>query len=368
MLIFWYYRNMRNTFEIVVEYAPNAVVLIDQSGTIAYINKHTEELFGYQRHELIGQQLEMLMPERYRHAHVHMRAAYASAPSVKRMGEHRNLHGLRKDGTEITLEIGLNPISTAEGTMIQASIIDVTERKAQEAIIRKQMIELESKNRELEQFTYIASHDLQEPLRTVSGFIHILKEEHKDSSPKAHEYLYAIERSNKRMRTLVRGLLDFARLGRDRVLSYADSRRIVSDVQADLESLILSTDAMIYVGDLPQLWVYETELHQLIQNLITNAIKFRKENTRLEIRIECRRRDGMWEFSIADNGIGIKPRYFDKIFNIFQRLNAEEDYAGYGIGLANCKKIAELHGGTIRVESEPGTGSTFYFTIPDIKI
>lgn len=359
---------MRNTFEIVVEYAPNAIVLIDKTGTIAYINKHTEDLFGYHRDELIGQKLEVLIPERFRHPHVHMRDSYIVSPSARRMGDGHPLYGLRKDGSEITVEIGLNPIATAEGSMMQASIIDITERKKQESIIRKQMIELEIKNRELEQFSYIASHDLQEPLRTVTNYIHILKHELKGEASETMRCINAIDQSTARMRVLVRGLLDFARLGRDRELVHTDCNRIVADVIADLESLIRSTHAVIHVGPMPKIWAYEVELHQLFQNLISNAIKFRREHVAPVINIECHMVNDMWEFSVADNGIGIKPRYFEKIFNIFQRLNRDEEYEGHGIGLANCKKIIELHGGKMRVESEPGSGSTFYFTIPDLKL
>ena len=290
------------------------------------------------------------------------------APVSRPMGEGRDMYALRKDGTEIQVQIGLNPIKTIEGPIVLVSVIDITERKNQESIIKKQLIELEIKNKDLEEFSYIASHDLQEPLRTITNYIQILKIDFPQLDPVASEYLRAIDLSSKRMKVLVKGLLDFSRIGTGRVLVTADCRRIVHDVLSDLAGLISDTGAVIHIGELPTLNVYEAELRQLFQNLISNAIKFRKADTAPEISISSVRLDGHWLFSVRDNGIGIEPRYFDRIFHIFQRLNSAEAYEGYGIGLAYCKKIAELHGGKIWLESAPGQGSTFYFTISNLKL
>ena len=355
-------------FEVVVEHAPNAIILIDGEGCIGYINEHTEKLFGYDRAELDGQHIEILMPVRFRKSHPGHRNSFIDTPIARPMGGGRDLYALRKDGTEIQVEIGLNPINTMEGPIVLVSVIDITERKNQEAIIKKQLIELAIKNKDLEEFTYIASHDLQEPLRTITNYIQILKMDLPDLDPIADEYLNAIDLSSRRMKALVRGLLDFSRIGTGRVLVSADCRKIVNDVLSDLAGLISSTGAVIYIGELPTLNVYEAELRQLFQNLISNAIKFKKPDLRPEISISCVKLDGHWLYSVRDNGIGIEPRYFDKIFHIFQRLHAQDSYEGYGIGLAYCKKIAELHAGKIWLESTPGEGCTFYFTISNLKL
>ncbi len=283
------------------------------------------------------------------------------------MGAGRDLCALTRDGREIQVEIGLHPIHTQNGLLVQASIIDITERKIQEAIITRHVIELEAKNRELEQFTYIASHDLQEPLRTITNYIHLVKEDFGQLHTELPMYITTIEQSAKRMQSLVKGLLDFARLGRDKVLVTADSGRLVTNVIADLQNLITHSQAKIFISDMPHLNVYETELQQLFQNLIINAIKFRREFVPPVIQIASEQVEGEWRFSVRDNGIGIAAEYHERIFHIFQRLNKDTEYEGYGIGLANCKKIAELHGGKIWVESEPGSGSTFYFTIAKLN-
>jgi light-regulated signal transduction histidine kinase (bacteriophytochrome) len=169
------------------------------------------------------------------------------------------------------------------------------------------------------------------------------------------------------MSALVKALLDFSRLGRDKKLAYVDCNKIVQDTMADLADTINSSGAIIQVGEMPSLNAYETEIHQLFQNLISNAIKFRKKNTQPEIQIHSEKLIDKWKVSVRDNGIGIAPNHFDRIFHIFQRLHKAEEYEGYGVGLPNCKKIVELHGGEIWVESVLGEGTTFHFTISNLK-
>jgi len=357
-------KKAEERFRLVVESAPNAMILTNKEGKITLINNQTEKLFGYHRNELIGNKLELIIPTRFRGNHPHLRESFFSSPSVRSMGAGRELFALRKDGTEFPVEIGLNPIDTDEGTVVLASVIDITERKRHEAIVT-----LELKNKELEQFNYIASHDLQEPLRTVSNYIQILEEDFSDElSQEAKNHIRTIQRATSRMSTLIRYLLDFSRLGRDRKLVSIDCNEIVENVIADLNSLIQTTGTKIQVGNLPVINAYETELHQLFQNLINNAIKFRKKDTAPQITIGCENYNEHFEFYITDNGIGISEKHFDRIFQIFQRLNADREFEGYGIGLANCKKIAEMHGGKIWIESELGKGSTFKFSISNFQV
>lgn len=352
------------TFQAIVEATPTAIILVNKEGKIAYSNRLTEKLFGYDRTELVGKTVEILIPERFKNNHPQFRDSFFTSPESRAMGSGRELFAIRKDMREFPVEIGLNPLITAEGTMVLASIIDISERKKIESLVKDQMISLELKNRELEQFNYIASHDLQEPLRTVSNYIQILEEDFAGKlSEDALSYLQTISTATSRMQVLVRSLLNFSRLGRDKKLIETNCNTLVKNVISDLNNLITSSNARVTVYEMPTLYTYEVELHQLFQNLINNAIKFRKNNTAPEITIRARDCGGHYEFSVSDNGIGIEAKNFDRIFHIFQRLHSTETYEGYGIGLANCKKIVDMHGGKIWVESEQGKGSRFKFTI-----
>ena len=246
------------------------------------------------------------------------------------------------------------------------------EQRAAELIsINKELEQFEHANKELKQFAYIASHELKEPLRTISNFIQIINEDYSEQlDKKAIEYLQTIDNSTKRMSALIDSLLHFSRLGIHKKLSYVDCNEIIDSVLADLNLLIKSSGATIEVSEMPKLNVYEIEFRQLFQNLITNAIKFQKKGShpRIQIRYEKINEDD--RFSVSDNGIGISPAYFDRVFDIFQRLhNTEDVFEGKGIGLAYCKKIVQMHKGDIWVESELEKGSTFYFTIfPNLAV
>jgi len=227
-------------------------------------------------------------------------------------------------------------------------------------------IELERKNKELEQFAYVASHDLQEPLRTTSSFVELLHTQYKGKfDEKADKYLNFIIQSTDRMKVLIKDLLDYSRIGSKKELTKIDCNIILQQVFADLEIAIKETQAEIKTRHLPVINGYPTEIKQLFQNLITNAVKFHKPNISPLINISASKKNGSWEFICKDNGIGIEEQHKERIFVIFQRLHTRSEYEGSGIGLAHCKKIVELHGGKIWIESPPGEGSAFHFTIPD---
>ncbi len=231
--------------------------------------------------------------------------------------------------------------------------------------IQHRTAELVIRNQELEQFVYIASHDLQEPLRTVNSFTDLLVKEYKGKlDANAETYIRFISEASSRMRELVIGVLEYSRLGQKKQLNTIDCNTLVSNVLKDLTTIITESRAEFTIEDLPRIQGYETELRMLFQNLITNAIKFCKKNTAPQITISVSKKNAFWEFSFQDKGIGIADGYKEKIFNIFQRLNARKEFEGTGIGLAHCRKIVELHGGRIWVKSELGVGSTFYFTLP----
>jgi signal transduction histidine kinase/ligand-binding sensor domain-containing protein len=245
------------------------------------------------------------------------------------------------------------------------------QKKELEVQVEKQTIqlvqankEMELKNRELEQFAYVASHDLQEPLRTTSSFVELLQQQYKGKmDEKADKYLMFIAQSSERMKTLIKDLLDYSRIGKKKEIEKVDCNQMLQEVIADLGTAITEANAEIIHDPLPIINGYPTEIKQLFQNLIINAIKFRKKYTSPVIRITAEKTDDHWNFAIADNGIGIDEQHKDRIFVIFQRLHTRNEYPGSGIGLSHCKKIVELHKGKIWVDSKPGFGSTFHFTI-----
>ncbi|MBO9631746.1 MAG: PAS domain-containing protein [Chitinophagaceae bacterium] len=253
---------------------------------------------------------------------------------------------------------------------------DVTETRKLELQLKRFNEELEEKvknktyqlvlrAKEIEQFTYFASHDLQEPLNTTMGFIGLLKNKFKEQSDNnSEQYFNYITRANERMKTLVRELLEYSRLGKEKEVKEVDCNEVVRDVLADLGAAIEQHQAVIRVGELPVIKAYPLELKLLFQNLLSNAIKFRKPDSPPEIQISALKESGHWVISIQDNGIGIDANYLEKIFHLFRRLHNQTVYEGSGIGLAHCRKIVELHGGDISVSSEKGIGSCFSFTIP----
>jgi PAS domain S-box-containing protein len=355
----------QENLKVGVEAAPYALVLANEEGEITQANFQAERLYGYKHGELLGKDIQCIIPKKLReHYGKDVKQAQVISLSVE-----DNVYAERSDGTTFPVEIILTPIVTAAGTSTLASVTDVTIRKANEDTINKQLIELQLKNQELEHFNYIASHDLQEPLRTVSNYIMLVEEDYPEQiNEEIKTHLSTMSSAVSRMSLLVRSLLDFGRLGKNKKLTLTNCDAVVNNVVADLNGLIRKNNAHIVIADpLPVLYGYETEMRQLFQNLINNAVKFARKDISPQITIGCKKIKGFYEFSVSDNGIGIDPKYFNHIFHIFQRLNKNEDYEGYGIGLANCKKITEMHGGQIWVESEQDKGSTFKFTILNFK-
>src|SRR5205807_880557 len=349
-------------FRIAVESAPSGAVMVDRSGKIVLVNRETERLFGYSRVELLGQPIEVLVPQQVRGRHPGFRDDFFAQPQTRAMGAGRDLYGVRKDGTEVPVEIGLNPIETEEGLFVLASVVDITERKRAENELRRS-------NEELERFAYVASHDLQEPLRMVGSYVQLLGKRYKGKlDADADEFIgYALDGAL-RMQRLIEDLLAFSRAGtRGGALVPTDANAVLDRALASLKLAIDETRASVTHDPLPTVSADAGQLEHVFLNLVSNALKFRGAES-ARVHVAAARDDREWRFSIRDNGIGIDRQYFERIFVIFQRLHGKNDYPGTGIGLAITKRIVERHGGRIWVESEPGRGSTFLFTLPGVGV
>jgi PAS domain S-box-containing protein len=259
-------------------------------------------------------------------------------------------------------------------------LTDLTvQKKAEEALrrasenlevqVRERTAQLARSNADLQQFAYIASHDLKEPLRTIGSFVRLLEKRYKDSlDEKAHEYIKHSIDGVKRMESLITDLLEYSKVGtEDREFQAAECSLILSKTISNLSAAIEESGAVVAYDELPTVMGHPAQLSSLFQNLIGNAIKYRSKETP-QIHISAERKKNEWIFSVRDNGIGIDPRFTDRIFAVFQRLQTVGECPGTGIGLAICKKIVELHGGNIWVESDPGNGSTFFFTLPALEV
>ncbi len=371
--------NMADRSQALLETAPDSMVIVNADGIIVLVNAQTERLFGYSKDELHGKEVEILIPKRFVDKHRSHRGIYSDHPKTRSMGVGLELYGRHKNGSEFPVEISLSPLTTEEGTFVSAAIRDISEKKQLENQIREantnlekkvqlRTHELEQKNKELEQFAYVASHDLQEPLRTISSFVDIFKKKYEGSlDAEADKMLEFISGASDRMKILIKDLLDYSRLGRQKNLEVIDCNKLLQEVRADLQILIENTSATIVSGALPTIRCYPSELKMLFQNLLSNSIKFRHRNRPPKITVQARLEDSHWHFLFQDNGIGINEKFRDRIFVIFQRLHTRSEYEGSGIGLAHCKKIVELHGGKIWVESTVNEGSTFHFTIAELK-
>ena len=229
------------------------------------------------------------------------------------------------------------------------------------------MQELTRSNQELQQFAYIASHDLQSPLKTIANYLSLLENKHSDQlDPEALRLIGVSTAAADRMRNLINDLLDFSRVGSDVALRQVDLRELVDEILEEQQAEIQATGAVVDLGSLPTIMGHRTDLKQLFQNLISNALKYRRPTVAPRVSIQVTDEGHQYRFAIRDNGIGIDRQYFERVFQIFQRLHGRNQYSGTGIGLATCKKVIDIYGGQIWIDSTVGQGTTFYFTIPKV--
>ena len=354
------------------EDAPVAYHEIDRNGTMVRVNRAECKLLGYQSEDLLGRPVWELVDEEEQ-------AKSREAVRQKLNGEIPLVPFerayLRQDGTQVIVEVHENHLRDTAGNIvgIRTCLLDVTERKRAEATLRRQAGELARSNAELEQFAYVASHDLQEPLRKIQAFGDRLKTRCGAAlSVEGLDYLQRMQNAAGRMQTLINDLLSYSRVATNsRAFAPVDLAEIARHVVSDLESRIDQAGANVSVEPLPVISGDRLQMSQLLQNLIGNALKFHKPGVPPQVAVRANvgpdPNGGPWDvcrIAVEDNGIGFDDKYTDRIFQLFQRLHGRNEYEGTGIGLAICRKIARRHGGVITAHSTPGVGSRFVVTLP----
>jgi PAS domain S-box-containing protein len=357
--------QMEGRYRGLLEAAPDAMVVVNKSGEIVLLNARAEIKFGYHRNELLGQKMTNIIQEGFAERLIADALRSAEDALSQQIGSGIELTGRRKDGSDFPIEIMLSPLESAEGILVTAAVRDITARKKGEADLLNKMEELNRSNEELGQFAYIASHDLQEPLRMVASYTQLLSRRYKGKlDSDADEFIaFAVDGAS-RMQRLIQDLLAYSRVGtRGQELLDTSSEEALKLALINLRGAIADSGALVTHDQLPVVMADETQLTQLFQNLVGNAIKYQSPGIP-RVHVSAVRNGGnKWVFSVEDNGLGIDSQYFEKIFGMFQRLHKREEFAGTGIGLAICKKIIERHGGSISVESQPGQGSIFHFVL-----
>jgi PAS domain S-box-containing protein len=356
----------RVRLDAVVNNVLDGIITIDERGHIESFNKACEGIFGYTADEVMGRNVKMLMPEPYHSEHDGYISNYQATGVPKIIGTAgREVSARRKDGEIFPIDLAVSAF-TIDGVRHFSGIVrDITKAKQAEESRQRLLARLMESNTELERFAYVASHDMQEPLRMVLNFSQIILKDYQDRlDEEGREYLKIVGDSALRMRDMVQDLLEYARLGTDGLsVSEVDLGTELTHVTENLGGLIEETHARITHDPLPVVRGSAVQLMRLMQNLIANAIKYRRPGVPPAVHVGVRETETHWEVSIADNGLGIDPGFAEQIFEPFRRLHTWDAIKGTGLGLAVGRKIVESHGGRIWVESQPGEGAIFYFTL-----
>ncbi len=354
---------MDDVHHLAVEACPAAMIMVGANGTIELVNAECERMFGYERAGLIGSTIEKLVPEKARADHRTLRASFVGEPSRRLMGIGHDYRAVRSDGSEFPVEIGLTPINIPSGQGVLAFVVDITARREAQKTISGHIAELERVNEGLAHFASIASHDIQEPLRKIVAFADILKTAITDAN--MDEVAYAggvMQVSARHARRLVADLLSFARaVNAEYALEPLSMREVVDGALLDLSQTILDENAVLEVNvEDFTITADRTQTILLVQNLVSNALKYHEAGKRPIVRISADARPhSARRLSIADEGIGFPIARLEDIFEPFKRLHSRDKYPGSGIGLAICKTVASRHGWSIIAESAPMCGSRF---------
>ena len=367
--------RFRSTFES----APIALLLVDEAGYLNQVNTAAEKLFEYERHELLGTSVDRLVPKELAPRHPELRAAYMREPRRVHLGAPRVLHARTKFDEEFPVELGLSPAPGPEGMQVIVAVFDMRERHALERALRLANDELESRvaertadlaarsselarsnealeesNLELNQFAYIASHDLQTPLRSIAGFVQLLGRRYGDQiDDEGREWIQHTVEGVQRLKSMIEDLLTYSRVeSRSRPFVRVELDDVLADVQEMLQASVSDSDGTIDADPLPAVRGDRSQLVQLFLNLVGNGLKY-NEAPQPRVHIHGRKDGDMVEICVEDNGIGIGEAHREQIFEIFRRLHSKDEYPGTGIGLALCRRVTLRHGGDIEVESVP---------------
>ena len=365
-------KRAEEKFRGLLESAPDAMLVVDQQGVIQLVNSQTEKLFGYDRVQLVGEPVELLVPKRFRKKHSRHRDGYYGEHPTRPMGVGLDLFGLRKNGTEFPVEISLSPLETEEGLLVSAAIRDVTQRKLMEEDVQKlnedlkqRAAQLEAAIRELEAFSYSVSHDLRAPLRSIDGFSHVVLEDYGEQLPAdARGYLERVRAAAQRMAVLIDDLLNLSRVTRTAVQpKFINLSKMVEEIVQGLQEA--QPDRQVAFSLTPDLMVEADPhlIHIVLENLLSNAWKFTSKHEQPEVEFGQKKHVKERTFYVRDNGVGFDMAYADKLFGVFQRLHSVSEFPGTGVGLATVQRIISIHGGRIWAESAEGKGTTFYFTL-----
>lgn len=358
-------QKSKNQLQHIFDTAVDGMLTFDESATVLSFNPSCESIFGYKQADIIGEPIFTLLPHHLRDQFQYFIHQYLKTGEAEYVGKKREVQGLRSNGETFMMEISVSEAGHHNPRLFSVVVRDISRRKRIEDEREKLIQRLKISNENLEQFARAASHDLKEPVRSVSNYLELFDKKFGDQlEEKAKRYITLSIQSAKRMNALIEGLLEYSMIDiRNMEFTTVNLNLTINAIQSNLDSLIHANQATIIADNLPTIRAVDFHMLQLFQNLVINGIKYRgTESPRVVIKVE--KQENTWLFSVQDNGMGIESTYKEKIFQLFKRLHTQSEVSGSGIGLALCKRIVGRHGGDIWVESTPGQGSTFYFTLP----
>ena len=346
--------------------APDPILIVDATGVIVEASGEVMRVFGYEPAALVGQRIEVLVPDARRAAHQQSRAAYQAHPELRPMGRGLPLEARRRDGSAVPVDLTLGPFETPSGRYVAAIVRDISDRKAAEEELSRQARDLAEANRDLEAFAYSVSHDLRTPLRAIQGLGLALEEDFaKELTTVAADYVRRMVAAAQRMDTLILDLLAYSRVGRqERTLRPVSLDAVWHEAREDLPPAHRA--AVTIEPQLGEACATPSLMRQVAANLLSNAVKFVAPGVEPRVVVSAHREGDRVRLSVRDNGIGIDPAFHHRIFGVFERLHGIEQYPGTGIGLALVKKSVEAMGGVVGIESAPGAGSTFHIDLASV--